>query len=71
VRDQAAALLREVADREETAGLMLHNAIKYSVRTPPFVGYDEAAVCYTRARTWQACARELDRSLPEVQPAWD
>ena len=34
----------------------------------PFVGFDEVAIRYTKARTWQDCAQALDPSLPEVQP---
>jgi hypothetical protein len=34
----------------------------------PFVGFDEAAIRYTKARTWQDCAKAIDPGLPEVQP---
>jgi hypothetical protein len=33
-----------------------------------FGGFDQIAVKYTQARTWQDCARAIDPSLPEVQP---
>lgn len=31
-------------------------------------GADEAAIRYTKARTWQDCAKAIDPGLPEVQP---
>ena len=34
----------------------------------PFARFDETAVKYTQARTWQDCARAIDPGLPEVQP---
>jgi hypothetical protein len=34
----------------------------------PFVGFDQAAIRYTQARTWQDCALALDPSLAIVQP---
>jgi hypothetical protein len=34
----------------------------------PLIGYDEAALKYTEARTWQDSARAIDPSLPIVQP---
>jgi hypothetical protein len=34
----------------------------------PFVGFDQIAVKYTQARTWQDCAKAIDPSLPQVQP---
>ncbi len=34
----------------------------------PLVGYDEAAIAYTKARIWQNCAQAIDPALPEVQP---
>jgi hypothetical protein len=71
VRKQAALLLRETPDRHAAADLMVRNAIRHSVLHAPMIGYDEAAVSYTKARTWQACALELNPDLPEVQPLWD
>lgn len=70
VRAEAAVLLRETPDAEKAAALMMQRAVAASVRTPPMVGYDEAAVSYTRARTWQACAWELYPGMHEVQPRW-
>jgi len=34
----------------------------------PLVGYDEAAIAYTKARIWQHCAQSIDPGLSEVQP---
>lgn len=69
VRRAAAALLRTTEPRE--ASMLMHrNAIEASIRIPPLIGYDQAALDYTRARTWQACAWDLDPNLPEVQPRW-
>jgi hypothetical protein len=44
------------------------NARELWQRHWPFVGFDEAALKYTKARTWQDCARSIDPGLPEVQP---
>lgn len=68
-RDAAAALLLSQAPADAAAE-MLGTANGLSVRTPPLIGYDRAAVEYTAARTWQDCAWSIDPSLPEVQPYW-
>lgn len=69
----AAGLLAKTVPTEvaEIAGVMLANAKGCHVREAPLMGFDRAARDYTRARVWQACAREIDPSLPEVQPYWD
>lgn len=69
VRDEAAEMLLS-QDPVEAAALMMRRAVAHVVRNPPLMGYDQAAVEYTRARSWQFCAREIDPSLPEVQPRW-
>jgi hypothetical protein len=68
--ERAAALLRASPDREKAARSMIRKAVEAHVRTPPLVGYDDAALRYTVARTWQRCALMLDPSLTEVQPLW-
>lgn len=68
--ERAAALLHSDADLEKTAQIMIKYATEVYVRTPPLIGFDEAAVRYTVARTWQRCALTLDPSLDEVQPLW-
>lgn len=70
VRAQAADILRSTPDLAKAGDEMIRYAIRYSVRIAPLIGFDEAAVKYTRARTWQACAWELDPDLPVVQPRW-
>ncbi len=68
--EQEIALLRANPNREEAARLMIRRATELHVRTPPLMGYDNAALRYTVARAWQRCARMLDPSLDEVQPLW-
>jgi len=68
--DRAVALLHANPDPEQTAQLMIKRATEVYVRTPPLIGFDQAAVRYTVARTWQRCARMLDPSLEEVLPLW-
>ena len=73
VRAAAAELLRTISDPREAAGMMLDRAARSARRSDggvPFTNYDEAGRQYIRALTWQACAREIDPSLPEVQPHW-
>lgn len=70
IYERAAALLRANPDPEKAAQLMIKNATETHVRTPPLVGFDNAAVRYTVARAWQRCALMLDPSLGEVQPLW-
>lgn len=68
--ERAAALLRASPDREKAARSMIRNAVEAHVRTPPLIGFDDAALRYTVARTWQRCAVMLDPALNEVQPLW-
>ena len=69
VRDEAAALLL-TQDPAGAAQLMMQRAAAHVVRNPPLIDYDVAAIHYTEARSWQFCARQIDPSLPEVQPRW-
>lgn len=69
VRDAAAALLLSQSPAD-AAALMMQNCAAHHIKHPPLIGYDAAAVQYTLARTWQACAWGVDPSLPEVQPEW-
>jgi hypothetical protein len=66
----AMALLRANPERQKAAQMMIKRAAELHVRTPPLVSFDEAAIRYTMARTWQRCALLLDPSLDEVQPLW-
>lgn len=68
--ERAVALLHANPDMAIAGRLMLKNAVESHVRTPPLVGFDQAAIRYTVARTWQRCALMLDASLAEVQPVW-
>jgi hypothetical protein len=68
-RDAAAQVLL-TQNPAEAAAAMMNKAKECHVKTPPLIGYDEAAVDYTRARVWQDCAWGIDSSLPEVQPEW-
>ena len=67
---RAVELLKANPDPRRAARLMIGHAAEAHVRTPPLIGFDQAAVRYTTARTWQRCARMLDPSLDEVQPLW-
>lgn len=73
IRLAAASLLAKTMPTEvaEIAGVMLANAKGCHVREAPLMGFDRAARDYTRARVWQACAREIDPTLDEIQPYWD
>jgi hypothetical protein len=68
--DRAAVLLHANSDPQEAAKLMMKHVAESYVRTPPLIGFDQAAIRYTVARTWQRCALMLDPSLDEVQPRW-
>ena len=68
--ERAIALLHANTDADLAAALMMKHATAVYVRTPPLVGFDEAALRYTIARTWQRCALRLDPTLTEVQPLW-
>ena len=69
-RSAAEQLRGNTGDPGSVAGVLMRCAAQTQVRTPPLIGFDQAAVNYTRARTWQRCARELDPTLDEVQPRW-
>lgn len=68
--ERAVALLRANPDPARAAQLMIKHAVEVHVRTPPLVGFDNAALRYTVARTWQRCALMIDPTLDEVQPLW-
>jgi hypothetical protein len=68
VRAASAELLRRSADPAEAARVMHRTVCELWLTDLPLLGFDAAAVQYTRARTWQDCARTLDPSLPEIQP---
>lgn len=70
VRREAVELLLASATSAEAAEEMHRRARARQQRTPPLIGFDQAAVEYTAARTWQACAWALDPELPEVQVRW-
>ncbi|HYS40204.1 MAG TPA: hypothetical protein VEO01_31695 [Pseudonocardiaceae bacterium] len=50
---------------------MYRRATSLWLRDLPFVGFDVAAIAYTKARIWQDCAWAIDPTLPEVQPRLD
>lgn len=70
IRAKAAAMLDSREPLHEAAAGMMACANRCSVRTPPLIGYDRAALSYTAARTWQACAWDIDPTLPAMQPLW-
>lgn len=69
-RAGAAEVLAEATDFASAADRMMAEVRRVYVRVPPLLGFDEAMLSYTSARTWQACARELIPDLPEIQPRW-
>ena len=69
IREAAATLLLSQGPGAAAAEMMVH-AQEHLVRNPPLIGYDEAAVHYTIARSWQWCAHQIDPTLPEIQPRW-
>jgi hypothetical protein len=69
VRLAAADLLEQSRDDPMAAAKNMHKrAGELRQHYWPFVGFDEAALSYTKARTWQDCAKAIDPGLPEVQP---
>jgi hypothetical protein len=69
VRLAAADMLELHRDDPMAAAKQMHkNAGQLRQHHWPFVGFDEAAIRYTKARTWQDCAKAIDPGLPEVQP---
>lgn len=69
VRLAAAELLdRFRADPVAAAESMHRTAQVLRQHHWPFAEFDQVAVTYTQARTWQDCARSINPSLPEVQP---
>ena len=67
-RAAAAELLTASATPEDAAVEMYRRATALWVRELPIIGFDLAAIEYTKARIWQDCAQAIDPSLPEVQP---
>jgi hypothetical protein len=69
IREAAATLLLSHRPSAAAAEMMVR-VQEHLVRTPPLIGYDDAAVHYTIARSWQWCAHQIDPTLPEIQPRW-
>lgn len=73
-REAAADLLQRFHHDPMHAAKVMHaNAVRCSQRDMPIAEasvIDGTGLDYTRARTWQVCAREIDPSLPEVQVRW-
>jgi hypothetical protein len=68
VRTKAAELLAASATPAAAAVEMHRRATALWQSDLPFIGYDAAAIVYTRARIWQNCAQAIEPGLPEVQP---
>lgn len=69
VRQAAAAVLEQFRHDPSAAARNMHQrARELRQHHWPFAAFDEVALRYTGARTWQDCARTLDPSLAEVQP---
>jgi hypothetical protein len=64
----AAAELLAGGSTPAAAAEMHRRATTLWVRELPIIGFDVAAIAYTKARIWQHCARVIDPSLTEVQP---
>jgi hypothetical protein len=67
VRRAAAELLLASMTALAAAQEMHRRSIAHSFRDLPLIGFDAAALDYTRARIWQDCAWAIDPTLPEVQ----
>ncbi|HEX3785588.1 MAG TPA: hypothetical protein VHX38_38540 [Pseudonocardiaceae bacterium] len=68
VRGLAAELLQRSTNYLDAAAIMHQKARELWQHNLPLIGFDSAAIQYTRCRTWQDCALALDPSLPIVQP---
>jgi hypothetical protein len=68
VRTNAAELLSASATAADAAKEMHRRAVTFWQRDLPLVGFDAAAIDYTKARIWQNCAQAIDPELPEIQP---
>lgn len=66
----ALELIHKNKPLEDAAAELMKSALHYSVRTPPLIGYDEAAINYTKARKLQQCAWDIDPDLSQVQAPW-
>jgi hypothetical protein len=71
IRALAAALLAASATPQEAAVEMHRRATALWQSDLPLVGFDAAAIDYTKARIWQHCAQSIDPGLPDVQPRLD
>jgi hypothetical protein len=69
--DEATKILHSTKNLTEVTTQLMRAAVDYSVRTPPLIGYDEAATNYTKARKLQQCAWDINPEIPAVQPLWD
>jgi hypothetical protein len=67
VRQAAAELLSAFPDPEQAAAEMHRRATTLWQLDLPLIGFDAAAVTYTKARIWQDCARTVNPTLPVVQ----
>jgi hypothetical protein len=72
VRVAAIGLLRDTPDPFAAAKLMHRQAINLRQPTEPMslADYDRRCIHYIQAHAWQACAWQIDPTLPEVQPRW-
>ncbi|MGH3632361.1 MAG: hypothetical protein ACRDRL_33615 [Sciscionella sp.] len=69
-RREAARILTEAETTESAVAELMDGVARSRVISPPLFDFDVAMVGYTRARTLQACARELDHTITELQPLW-
>ncbi|MGH3495300.1 MAG: hypothetical protein ACRDRL_20405, partial [Sciscionella sp.] len=69
-RSAAARVLRGAENTENAVGELMHAVAQLRVISPPLRDFDAAMLAYTQARTLQACARELDHTITELQPRW-
>jgi hypothetical protein len=68
VRTQAAELLAASAAPAAAAVEMHRRATALWQSDLPLIGFDAAAIAYTKARIWQSCAQAIEPGLTEVQP---
>ncbi|MGH3630206.1 MAG: hypothetical protein ACRDRL_22535 [Sciscionella sp.] len=70
-RRAASEMLRAAESVDDASTQMLDTAWRLRQFDVSWAYPDESCLTYTRARTWQDCAHQLDPTLPEVQPCWD
>lgn len=67
--DSSAKAAREMLNR--VRDLWQYNPRPWGKTIEERQAYDASLLRYVRARTWQACAQELDPTIEEIQRRWE